>query len=49
MRLPAVRAILKGREKLVLRVWGLERYQWRGVGALFDFIRVVWSAYPNLV
>ena len=44
-----MRAILKEKEKLVLRVWGLEQSQWRGVGALFDFICVVWSAYPNLV
>ena len=27
---------------------GIEQLQWRGVGALFDFVGVVWSAYPNL-
>ena len=27
----------------------LEQFQWLGVGALFDFLGVVWSAYPNLV
>ena len=34
---------------LILRAWELEHFQWRGVGALFDFVGVVWSAYPNLV
>ena len=28
---------------------GLEQFQWRGVGALFDFVGVVWAAYSNLV
>ena len=48
MRLPAVRAILEEKEILVLRVWGWEQSQWRGVGALFDFVGVVGSAYTNL-
>ena len=26
----------------------IEQFQWRGVGTLFDFVGVVWSAYPNL-
>lgn len=49
IRFPAVRAILQGKKMLILRAWELEHFQWRGVGALFDFVGVVWSAYPNLV
>ena len=44
-----MRAILEEENMLASRAWELEHVQLRGVGALFDFVGVVWSAYPNLV
>lgn len=39
----------RGGYLLVSRAWQLEQFQWQGVGTLFNFVGVVWSANPNLV